>query len=233
MMVTDWMIHAVGTADFLPLAEGEVSVFRHFVVLGGWITWFILIPLSMVTVFLAIHYVLTIRKASQAPPALAQQLLAKGRQGQVGGIVELTRNDDSMLGQAAYAAFSQWAEGKDAARVALEEVVEERATQLMRRIEYLNIIGNISPMIGLFGTVVGMIRAFSQIFTAGGGMPDPGKLAGDISVALVTTFWGLLIAIPALAVYAVFRGRVDAYAAEVVKLCDGLIGLTREPRSEV
>ncbi len=95
--------------------------------------------------------------------------------------------------------------------------------RLLRRIEYLNVIGNVSPMIGLFGTVVGMIQAFARIYSAAGGMPEADKLAGDIAVALVTTFWGLLIAIPALSAFALFRNRIDTYAAEVVKLCDGLL----------
>jgi biopolymer transport protein ExbB len=129
---------------------------------------------------------------------------------------------------AAFAGASQIRAGRDAARAAVDEAVEERATKLFRRIEYLNVIGNVSPMIGLLGTVLGMIQAFNRIFAAGGGMPDAGKLAGDIAVALVTTFWGLIIAIPALTTFAIFRNRIDAFAAECIKLCDGLLGLTVE-----
>jgi len=207
-------------------ASGDVtsiSVFQHFVVYGGWITWFVLIPLSVVTLALAIHYLLTIRRATQTPDGLAQLLKAGVKQGRVGELLEMTAEDDSMLGRAAFAGLSQLESGRDAARAAIDEAVEERATKLLRKIEYLNVIGNISPMIGLLGTVLGMIQAFSRIFAAGGGMPEAGKLAGDIAVALVTTFWGILIAIPALATFALFRNRIDTYAAEVVKLCDGLL----------
>ena len=101
--------------------------------------------------------------------------------------------------------------------------------RLMRRIEYLNVIGNVSPMIGLFGTVVGMILAFLEIASRHGGMPAADKLAGNIGIALVTTLWGLGIAIPALSAFALFRNRIDTYAAEVVKLCDGLAG-GRQPQ---
>ena len=114
----------------------------------------------------------------------------------------------------AHAGVSQLTAGRDSARAAIDEAVEERATKLFRKIEYLNVIGNVSPMIGLLGTVLGMIKAFSRIFSAAGGMPDPGKLAGDIAMALVTTFWGILIAIPALTFFALFRNRIDAFAAE-------------------
>ena len=210
------------------LAEGgidSISVLRHFVQQGGWITTFILIPLSVLTLSMVIHYLLTIRRARHIPSDLAKALSAAARQGQVKTIVAVTRQNDSLLGAAIFAGFSQLQAGRDAARAAVDEVVEERATRLYRRIEYLYVIGNISPMIGLLGTVYGMIYAFSRIFAAGGGMPDAGKLAGDISVALVTTFWGLVIAIPALTAHSLFRNRIDGFVAECVKTCDDLIAL--------
>ena len=224
----------IGQRVMTPLAViaagdgSSVSVFQHFVGAGGWITWFVLIPLSGLTIALAIHYLITIRRGTQTPASLARALAAAARQGQVRSILEITRDDDTMLGQAAFAGVSQLAAGRETARAAIDEAVEERATKLLRKIEYLNVIGNISPMIGLLGTVLGMIKAFSAIFAAGGGMPDAGKLANNIAIALVTTFWGILIAIPALTAFALFRNRIDAFAAECVKLCDNLVSLVGE-----
>ena len=137
-----------------------------------------------------------------------------------------------MLGRAAFAGLSRIHAGRETARAAIDEAVEERASRLFRKIEYLNVIGNISPMMGLLGTVIGMIGAFRRINVAGGGMPDASILAGDISMALVTTFWGILIAIPALAAHAVFRNRIDAFAAESVKLCDGIVATIGEAGTE-
>ena len=68
-----------------------------------------------------------------------------------------------------------------------------------------------------------MISAFSRIHAAGA--PDPNQLVGDIAIALVNTFWGLFIAIPGLTAFAFFRNRIDAYAAECVKLCDRIVEL--------
>jgi hypothetical protein len=68
-------------------------------------------------------------------------------------------------------------------------------------------------MVGLFGTVFGMIKAFNGIVIAGG-QPQPAHLAGGISIALVTTFWGLLVAIPALAVHGIFRHRIETLASQ-------------------
>jgi len=204
------------------------SAFQHFVIAGGWITWFLLIPLSMATMALTVHYLLTIRRKTQVPPALAHALVTAASRGDHAKLLDVSGRDETMLGVAAFAGAGQIRAGRDAARAAVDEAVEERATKLFRRIEYLNVIGSVSPMIGLLGTVLGMIQAFNRIFAAGGGMPDAGKLAGDIAVALVTTFWGLIIAIPALTTFAIFRNRIDAFAAESIKLCDGLLGLTVE-----
>jgi biopolymer transport protein ExbB len=201
----------------------SVSMLQHFVHDGGWITWFVLIPLSVVMLSLIFHYAVVIRRSAHVPSALGRVLLSTARQGQFRQVVEIARENPTMLGQAAYAGVAQLRAGRDSARVAVEEVVDERATKLLRRIEYLHVIGNVSPMIGLFGTVLGMIMAFSRIAEAGGGMPAPGQLAGDISVALVTTFWGILIAIPSLTMHAVFRNKVDAFAAECVKHCEDLL----------
>ena len=105
---------------------------------------------------------------------------------------------------------------------AVEESLEARSSGMLRKIEYLNVIGNISPMVGLFGTVYGMIGLFASIRQAGG-MPDPARIADDISVALVTTFWGLLVAIPALSVFALFRNRIDVLTAECALAADRLL----------
>jgi biopolymer transport protein ExbB len=118
-----------------------------------------------------------------------------------------------MLGQAVHAGLQEAGAGPDAIRRGIEDSIAMTTSRLLRKIEYLNIIGNVAPMIGLFGTVYGMILAFNKLRSLHG-VPNPGELAWGISVALVTTFWGLLIAIPALSVYAISRNRIDGAAAE-------------------
>ena len=77
-------------------------------------------------------------------------------------------------------------------------------------------------MVGLFGTVFGMIKLFNAIVTAGG-QPRPAQLAEGISVALVTTFWGLFIAIPAVAVYGIQRNRIETLAGEAVVEAEAVV----------
>ena len=104
----------------------------------------------------------------------------------------------------------------------LDQAATEVIARRVRRVEILNVIGQVSPMIGLFGTVYGMILAFQSI-VASGGNADPVLLAGGIGTALVTTFWGLIVAIPALAGYAALRGRLDASLAEAISEAETLL----------
>ena len=84
-------------------------------------------------------------------------------------------------------------------------------------------LGNISPMIVLFGTVFGMIGAFNQLGQGSEG-PRYELLAGDISMALVTTLWGLLVGIPALFFYGMFQTRIEAFVSEAAMEIDILLG---------
>ncbi|MGQ9649589.1 MAG: MotA/TolQ/ExbB proton channel family protein [Phycisphaerae bacterium] len=230
-MAISWFWSCTAGAGVISQTGPSSTVLGKFLVDGGWITWLVLVPLSVVSIALIIHYLIVLRRSTQVPAGLAKALVLAARRGQARDIIEITREDETMLGQAAFAGIARLPAGRETARAAISEAIEEQATRLLRRIEYLNVIGNISPMIGLFGTVVGMINAFGRIYSAGGGMPDAAKLAGDISVALITTFWGLLIAIPALSVFSLLRNRIDAFAAESVKLCDSLVSLLCEQQA--
>ena len=112
--------------------------------------------------------------------------------------------------------------GHEAMQAGLEQAATEVMASRVRRVEILNVIGQVSPMLGLFGTVYGMILAFQSIVTSSGNA-DPVLLAGGIGTALVTTFWGLVVAIPAIAGYAVLRGSLDATLAEAFGEAETLV----------
>ena len=101
-------------------------------------------------------------------------------------------------------------------RSAVEEAGEDVTGRLYRRIEILNVIGAIAPMLGLTGTVVGMIEAFTTIASLEG-MARPQELAGGIGQALITTLLGLLVAIPTMVAFSYFRNRIDSIVAEAGK----------------
>ncbi len=199
-----------------------MRVFDHFLVKGGAITWFVLVPLSVATVALTIDYCISIRRQTFLPIETYQRISERLQNREYGDALTFTAEEPSMLAGVVNTGLMESQNGYAAMERAVEESLEERSARMMRKIEYLNVIGNISPMVGLFGTVYGMIGLFASIRQAGG-MPEPARIADDISVALVTTFWGLLVAIPALSVFALFRNRIDVLTAECAMAADHLL----------
>ncbi len=101
-------------------------------------------------------------------------------------------------------------------RSAVEEAGEDHTGKLYRKTEILNVIGSISPMLGLTGTVLGMIEAFNTIASRDG-MARPEELAGGIGQALITTLLGLVVAIPTMVAFSFFRNKIDSLVAEAGK----------------
>lgn len=102
--------------------------------------------------------------------------------------------------------------------------------RLEHQLGYLALIGNLSPMIGLFGTVIGMIASFQAIAT-GGAAPSPQKLAEGIATALFTTGVGLAIALPALAAFDILKNRLARYVLDVAVISDSFMGRFSEVKS--
>lgn len=127
----------------------------------------------------------------------------------------LLADDTSDFAKVLHAALARASGGFGAMQRGLEMAAGEVVATRGRHVEILNVIGQVSPMIGLFGTVYGMILAFQSI-VASGGNADPVLLAGGIGTALVTTFWGLIVAIPALSGYAAIRAKLDSVQAEAI-----------------
>ena len=193
-----------------------MNYFEVLVWPGGGTIGIILWLMSIGTVAIIVQYFIAIRRDSIVPNIFrqnVQQLLKADRYQEV---IDLADQEPSFLGHIVNAGLSEAANGYPAMERAMEQAAEQRTTKLLRHIEWLNLVGNISPMLGLLGTVWGMINAFFNIVAAGGGTPAPGQLAGSIGIALVTTLLGLAIAIPALAVYSIMRSRIDALTSEAM-----------------
>ena len=194
---------------------GERSFFEQFIIAGGPIVWFVLMPMSLVMVYLAAQYCLVIRRGKLLPAETSEQIITAIEESNPGSLkADFVENDD-FLSVAVTRALSQGKGDWFRMRSIVNESLQDQAWRLMRRIEWINLIGNVSPMVGLFGTVFGMIKLFNAIVIAGG-QPQPAQLADGISVALVTTFWGLFIAIPALAVYGIFRNKIETLVGDAV-----------------
>ncbi len=199
------------------------TLLQLYVIDGGWIVWFILVPLSLITIGLAVGYVLTIRSSVLLPEMEQSQLATLLAAGQDKQALEFLAEKESFLAGVVTAGLKHAGAGRAAAIGAAEEVAEQRTVGLFRKVEILSIIGNIAPMIGLFGTVYGMIMSFQQMAAATLTQRPVEVAAGGIRTALVTTFWGLLVGIPALCVYALFRSKIEALASNVMLKAEQLL----------
>lgn len=201
----------------------ELKYFDFFVVKGGPIA-FGLILLSVVMVALAVEYCVSIRRKTIVPEESIERATTLIGEKKYFEAIEYTAEDPSMMSYVLNAGLLEASNGYEAMERALEEALEERSAKLFRKIEYLSIIGNVAPMIGLFGTVVGMILLFSEIHAADA-FPAARDVAERVAVALVTTFWGLAVAIPALSIYALFRNRIDVLTAECALATERMVAV--------
>jgi biopolymer transport protein ExbB len=211
---------------------GSVSFFQMFFlpgagtpsgldIIGTSIVWFLLL-MSAVSMGFMISLAIKNRRVTLVPFEVYTQIEEMLNNKQYREAIEFTSTDESYLAKLVGAALAEASNGYTSMERAIEEVGDAETTRTLRPIEYLNVIGNIAPMLGLFGTVYGMIRAFQTLVELGG-KPNPADLAAGISTALVTTFWGLVVAMPALAGYALIRNRVDALTAEGMLMAEELI----------
>ena len=209
--------------------ETSTNIFQAFIwpktegveILGNLII-ILLLMMSAVVMGFSIMLIFKFRENQVIPEETRdeiEQLLAEKKYREA---VEFAEEEESYLGKVASAALSEAANGYSAMERAVEEAGDAEAVKMLRPIEYLNVLGNIAPMIGLFGTVFGMIVAF-QVLVDEGGAANPAELAGGISTALVTTFWGLVVAIPSLTAYSLIRNKVDAHCAEGLLIVEELI----------
>jgi len=177
----------------------------------GGIVGYVIIALSVIAVGLIIDDLLLLRHRVLLPADEIEELRALVAAGR-GAEVAAGQLRSSFIGAMAVAGLRELDRGYEAMVKGMEDAADEFTGRLLRRIEYLNVIANVSPMLGLLGTVMGMVQCFNQISVAAGGA-DPRLLAAGIFQALMTTVMGLIVAIPAFFAFSLFRNRVDALAA--------------------
>jgi len=177
--------------------------------------------LSMLDMALIIEHFSSIRREKIVPETLAHDVDALLAEGQVNEAIELCDSEPCFLSNVIRAGLGDIRSGYDAMFESMQSAGEEETTRLHRKIEYLSLIGNIAPMLGLFGTVYGMIMAFKEIANVRN--PSPADLAGGIYTALYTTLIGLMIAIPTMAIYTFFQNRIISISLEIGGIGEELI----------
>jgi biopolymer transport protein ExbB len=207
------LLVAQGDAGDVETSSGLIQiVFSGGIV--GLVILLVLLGLSITAAYLVFDQVVTLRRNEVLPAGLAEAVRQALLTGRVAEADAACRRSPSVLGFVLHSGLGELEFGWSQVEKGMEEALAEQAARLMRRIEYLSVIGNIAPMVGLLGTVTGMIFAFQQV-AGSQGAAGAGDLAEGIYQALVTTVGGLVIAIPSLGAYAIFRNRVDGLIAEV------------------
>lgn len=186
---------------------------------GGWVMY----PLALCSiglVYLSVDLWMRTGLNKMAPPAYIQQLQDLFRSGDYVGAYQFAKNNASPGTDVARVALSFLGDGQDATEFAIFDGISKVNASIQTRINYLSVIGVCTPMIGLTGTVTGMMKAFSNLGASGIG--DPSGLAKAIGEVLIATASGLFIAIPAFMMFYVLRNRLQATIHDVQEVLGSL-----------
>jgi biopolymer transport protein ExbB len=187
--------------------HGEMSIMEMIMDGGPLIMaiWVAIVGTSIIMVTLIVQNSMVLRKDKLAPPPLIDSLQQTINAGNYQEAWETCNANNNYVANVLKAGLSRLGRGREAVGDAVSEHGLREATLLRTRNSYLSVIGVVAPMIGLLGTVFGMLGAFAVL--AGSGISDPRQLSGKIGEVLLATASGLFIAIPAFVAYYVFRNR--------------------------
>ena len=195
---------------------------------AGWPIWFLLLA-SVIAVALIIEHSVSLRSRKIIPPSLFDQVVAVyQRQGVSEDILEKLARD-SPLGTVLAAGLRNHKSSRYVMKEAIEEAGRGVAHDLERFLTTLGTIATAAPLLGLFGTVIGMIEIFGSQSPTG---TNPQQLAHGISIALYNTAFGIAIAIPALIFYRHFRNKVDSFVVEMELLAAKLVDILHGERMD-
>lgn len=174
--------------------------------LAGGVIGDLIILLSVVSLALCIEGMVTIKREKLMPDDVLSDIEGALDAGEYEEALDICQGQDCMMTRILGAGLAKMANGFGRMESAMAEEADAQATILFQKISYVNLLAGVAPMLGLFGTVSGMIDAFGEI--ARKEAPNAKDLAGGIYVALVTTFLGLVVAIPSTTAFVFLRSRV-------------------------
>ena len=209
---------ADATADSSGSAGGTSQLEVRDLIAASGVIGLVIAVLSVTMVALIVEHLFTVRRRVLMPPGLAEQIHQRIQNRQFAEGIEDCDEQPSLLAHVLRSGLIESDLGYPAVEKAMEDASTERAAAMFRKIEYLRVIGTIAPMLGLLGTVWGMILAFLEFESKAN--PQVSELAPGIYKALVTTLFGLSVAVPALASFAIFCNRIEQFVAETALLAE-------------
>jgi biopolymer transport protein ExbB len=206
--------HSFGIGDLVKLVLGNIDF-----------VFIIILALSVTGLTLIIQGFIKNRASVLLPEESTNHIRDLIGQKKFKELIEFTETDPSFASRALNPALKR-APSFSSMKEAMETAIGEQTAEQFRKIEYLNIIGNLGPLLGLLGTVLGMMAAFDAMNKAGGNA-SPAQLAGGISKALAHTFLGLFLAVPCLAAFGVLRTLVDRLTVRGALIAEELLLLVK------
>ncbi len=179
---------------------------------SGWlgiILWTALLACSVAATWLAIDFSITVNPKKIIPDSLVNDVREAMEQGDVMKAMQRCESEPGVLSAILIAGFRNVKEGFEVIQEQVASAADLESEKLMQRVSYLNMCGSIAPMLGLLGTVQGMIAAFANLATTSAGAAQQSMLALNIAQALWTTAAGLCVAIPAVSFYTYFKNRLS------------------------
>lgn len=208
-------------------AASDMSLWQ-LIVAGGWV----MVPLALISVLataLIIYHFKYITVARLLPADFTENLLYLLEKGQPDKALAVCQQQPNFIGRIAEAGLKKTARGKAVSEEAMQSEGKARIERMWQNLSYLGDMAVIAPMLGLLGTILGMIDAFDyQAFRAG--TIQPVSLAQGLAKAMITTAFGLIIAIPILGFYAYFRGRLSYITTSAERITNEISHLLH-PRS--
>lgn len=203
---------AAGGADAALEARRNES-FLMWMIRASGLFGFLIALVSFVMVSLIVMQLLQLRRENYLPAAFIEDFERLLNDKNYQGAYEAAKQNDSFIGKVLAAGMARLSRGYEDALQGMQEVGEEETLTMEQNIGYLALVGSVAPMLGLLGTVQGMVASF-QVIATSVSAPKPYELADGISTALFTTLEGLFVAIPAIVCYSLFKNRLAKFVME-------------------
>ena len=209
--------------DALGMPTDPVSIMKQL----GWMGWLFLIPFvgaTLIALWYSVERMVVLKRSRVIPKPFVDRFLEHIRQGKLdrNSSLKLCEQSDSPIAAVFAHGVRKWGKSSVEVEQAIIDGGERQVSELRVHLRVLNGVATVTPLLGLLGTVLGMIQAFNDIATAGS-MGKTEQLAVGISLALLTTACGLMIAIPTLIMYMYLSGRVDALVMEMDYLAQSVV----------
>lgn len=200
----------------------KAKSFLWYAIESSGLIGFVLLVLSIYMTAVVIRLFMEFRLNDAVPPPLVEKLEEAIKERKFQEAYDACREDNSFLARMVRTGVANLPNGRPEAKEAMNATSEEVIVGMEAKASYLAVIGTLGPMLGLLGTVWGMILAFQSISTSGA-QPRPDQLAGNIATALFTTLEGVILAVPAIFFFAMFRNRITIISVETTKVAERTI----------